>query len=870
MPAWIPKRKRWRLLGIFLLLLAASHLWRWYFPPHGTPLPGQQSTEVQIIDEDGDPTGVTTTMYYRDLRPAGKPDAPVVVFLSGSWTTDHNRDALADALAKNFRVIVPDLPGFGSSDGPDLPDYSPPTYAQELDEFLGNLHLERAHLVAFGMGGAIALELADSVPESVQSLTLIDSVGTAEFEWLGDPILNHALYGAQLGAFNAAREFLPHFGLLDTGALDFATVKIYWDTDHDRIRYLLGAYHNPLLIVHARDDFFVPLASAKESYRIVPQSQLVVVPGGHWAPLRHPDEVAATISEFIDRAEHGQELTKAQADPARIRAASKPVVFSGPSSRTYEAMLLFIVAVLTLFGEDATCIGAGLLIARGVLGFGEVMFALLAAIIAGNLMYYIVGWRVGAPALKHPLFRWAIKESDLRRMTVLFHERGTWIVFVSRFVPASRLPVFMSAGILRFSFWRMLVALIVSNLIFTPLFVWTASLFGQEMFAMIKHYEKAAFFVVVICILVALAVLHIVQPLCTWRGRRLWRSRWRRLTQWEFWPAWVVQARILPDLFRIARRYGGGRVFTCANPAFPAGGSVGVPKSVFLWALDGAGGTPPRWTLLPAATADSHKKAESRAAALDTWMAKENLHWPIVLKRDIGGQGIGVRVCRKHEEAAQFFGDNLGAVVAQEYISGAEFTVWYARDANAPTGRILAVAEAQFPAVTGDGKSKLLRLILADNRALSSGRIFLAKFAARLADTPAAGEVVWLSELAQPCDGAYALDATADLATPELAAAVDALARRMPDFHFGRFAVRCPSREDLCAGRNLRVLGAAGVKAAISIIRDSRRPLAEVRKQALQRWETCFTIGAVLHARGAQPARWREIIKGVFHASIGG
>jgi pimeloyl-ACP methyl ester carboxylesterase/membrane protein DedA with SNARE-associated domain len=869
-PAWIPKRKRWRLLGIFLVLLAISYLWRWLVPAQGMALPGQLAMPVLVIDADGFPAGNTTNIYYRDLRPPGKPDAPVVILLHGSTPTAHDRDGLAQALAADFRVIVPDLPGFGASDGPDLPDYSPATYAQELDEFMTGLHLARAHFVAFGKGGAIALELADSQPSHVESLTLLDSVGTVEFEWLGDPMLNHALYGAQLGTFNAARALLPHFGLLDSGAYNFASVQIYWDTEHGRMREMLSDYRNPLLIIHAQDDFCSPLPSAKENARIVPQSRLVVIPGGHWAGLQHPELVAPEIRQFIDEVEQGRARTRANADPQRLRESRRDVVVAGPSSHTYELLLLFIIAVLSLFGEDATCIGAGLLIARGVLGFWEVMAALLAAILAGNLMYYVVGRKVGAPALKHPLFRWAIKESDLQRMTVLFHERGTWIVFISRFVPASRLPVFMSAGILHFSFWRMMVALIVSNLLFTPLFVWTASLFGQEMFALIEHYEKAALLVVVVCVVVALTVMHIVQPLCTWRGRRLWLSRWRQLTRWEFWPAWLVQAPILPELMRLARRSGGGRVFTCANPAFPGGGFVGAPKSAYLQALAGAGAALPRWILLPAAAAASAAKAESRAELLDVWMAKAGVSWPVVLKRDVGGQGLGVRICRNHEEAKRYLVNNLGPVVAQEYLLGAEFAIWYARNPDAPAGRILAVAEAQFPAVTGDGKHKLDWLILSDERALCSGQIFLVKHAARLADTPAAGEVIVLSELAQPSDGAAALDMTAELVTPELTAAVDALAKNMPDFYFGRLAVRCPSREDLRAGRSLRVLGAAGVKAAASIIRDPRRTAADVRLHAVQRWESCFAIGATLHARGVQPARWKEIIKGVFQSRFGG
>lgn len=852
------------------MLLALSHLWRWLVPPQGVALPGQQAMQVLVIDSDGFPSGANTTIYYRDYQPPGKPDAPVVILLHGSTPTEHDRIALAEALAKDFRVIVPDLPGFGASDGPDLPDYSPPTYARELEEFMMGLAVQRAHFVAFGLGGTIALELADSMPGRVQSLTLLDAEGTVEFEWLGDPMLNHALYGAQLGAFNAARSLLPHFGVLDTGAYNFASVQIYWDTEHDRLRDLLSGYHNPLLIIHAKDDFTSPLTAAKENYRIVPQSELVVIPGGHWAALRHPELVVPAIQKFVDAAEHGQARVKANAEPQRLLESRKDVTITGPSSRTYELLLLFIIAVLSLFGEDATCIGAGLLIARGVLGFWEVMAALLAAILAGNLMYYIVGRKVGAPALKHPLFRWAIKESDLQRMTVLFHERGTWIVFVSRFVPASRLPVFMSAGILRFSFWRMLVALIISNLLFTPLFVWTASLFGQEMFAMIEHYEKAALFVVVICVVVVLTVMHIVQPLCTWRGRQLWRARWQRMTCWEFWPAWLVQAPILPELRRLAKRSGGGRIFTCANPAFPSGGFVGAPKSLFLHALAGAGAALPKWVRLPAAVADSAAKTELRTEALSEWMKQAAVNWPVVLKRDIGGQGLGVRICHNHDEANRYFKDNLGVVVAQEFITGMEYALWYMREPRTSAGRILAVAEAQFPAVTGDGKHKLDWLILSNPRALCFGNIFLAKHAARLADTPAVGEVIVLSELAQPSDGASALDVTAEVVTPELTAAIDALALAMPQFYFGRFTVRCPSREDLRAGRNLRVLGAAGVKAAASIIRDPRRSVAEVRQHAIQRWASCFAIGATMHGWKTQPATWRDIFKGIFRARFGG
>jgi pimeloyl-ACP methyl ester carboxylesterase/membrane protein DedA with SNARE-associated domain len=864
--SWFPKRKRWRLLGIYLALLALSHLWLWLVPPLAHPQPGQQSVVVYVSGEEGT---VPVTMYFWDLAPPGKPNAPVLLLLHGSVVSAHGRDALIKSLAQDFRLVVPDLPGFGASAGLPLPDYSPKNYAEQLTGLLDSLNVPKAHVAAYGMGGAVALELADLYPQRMQSLILMDSVGTTEFEWFGEKGMNKAIYGAQLGLFNTAHALLPHFGFLDTGPFTLASARIYWDASQEHMRDMLNNYKGPMLIVHAQDDFVATLQSAQENYRLVPQSNLITFPGGHWAAQHQPDLIAPAIREFVGKVAQGQALTRDTADKTRVRAARRPVERTGPTSRTYEVMLLAILAVLTLFGEDATCIGAGLLIAQGVLGYWEVMGACLTAILAGNLMYYIVGWYCGAPALKHPLFSWAIKESDLQRMTALYRQRGTWIVFVSRFVPASRLPVFMSAGILRFSFWRMLGALIISNLLFTPLFIWTASLFGQEMLKLVEHYERAALLVLVVTVLLLLAALHIVQPLCTWRGRRLWRAAWRQMMRWQLWPAWQVQAPMLFDLWRLARKHHGFLVFTCANPGLPSGGFVGVPKSTYLRALDNSSASLPPWTVFPAAPSDSRSEAEERATDLEAWMDKQGLVWPIVLKRDVGGVGRGVFVCRRHSDARRFFRANLGAVLAQNYVFGPEFSIWFAREPGADSVRILAISEAQFPTVIGDGKRNLDRLILSDDRALCSARVFLAKHAARLADIPLPGAIVVLSEVAQRCDGAYALDATAELSTPELTAAVDALSRQVGEFHFGRFTVRCPDRADFRAGKNWRVLGAAGVKAAGSAIRDPRRTIREAHLQTRHQWEICFAIGAAHLAAGAPVPTWRDILRDTVKARLG-
>jgi hypothetical protein len=363
--------------------------------------------------------------------------------------------------------------------------------------------------------------------------------------------------------------------------------------------------------------------------------------------------------------------------------------------------------------------------------------------------------------------------------------------------------------------------------------------------------------------------MHVLLPLATWRGRRLMLSRFRRVFHWEFWPSWFAQSPVLPRFLRLAWRYRSARLFTCANPGLPLGGFIGENKSALLRGLAGAGDMVARWTLLPAAPPACANPAGDRVAAIEAWMMRENIVWPIVLKLDVGGQGRGVIICPQHEQAVRHLADYPGAIIAQEFILGHDYELWYGRAPGAPAGSLLAIADVRFPAVTGDGQSTLERLILADDRAVGNARLFLAKHAARLAHVFAPGEEFILADTGSVRQGAYFFDGTADLATPALTAAVDALIAHFPGFHFGRISLRCPSAADLRAGRNLRVIGLGGVKAAGSAIRDSRHSLAASWPQTCRQWEICFEIAAAQRAQGAHPAAWRDIVRGVFRSRFG-
>lgn len=102
---------------------------------------------------------------------AGQP----LLFLHGAHGFAGMQPAL-DALAKNFDVLAPDLPGFGRSDAPDWID-DVPDLAFFLLDLVTALDVKRVNLVGHSIGGWAALEMAIRSTERLKSLTLVDSAG---------------------------------------------------------------------------------------------------------------------------------------------------------------------------------------------------------------------------------------------------------------------------------------------------------------------------------------------------------------------------------------------------------------------------------------------------------------------------------------------------------------------------------------------------------------------------------------------------------------------------------------------------------------------------------------------------------------------
>ena len=120
------------------------------------------------IDVDG------VTWPYLD---GGPPDAEVVLLVHGFGAEKDHWLAYARLFSRRFRVVIPDVPGFGEATrSPDL-DYAIGKQAERLDDFLEALGISRCHAAGNSMGGYIALTLALQNPARLQSLTLLNNAG---------------------------------------------------------------------------------------------------------------------------------------------------------------------------------------------------------------------------------------------------------------------------------------------------------------------------------------------------------------------------------------------------------------------------------------------------------------------------------------------------------------------------------------------------------------------------------------------------------------------------------------------------------------------------------------------------------------------
>ena len=287
-----------------------------------TETPRIPRTSIHRVEVDG------VHMFYRE---AGAASAPVVLLLHGFPTSSFQYRDLIPRLADRYRVIAPDLPGFGFTQVPAARHY---TYtfdalAASISAFTEALSLQRYALYVFDYGAPTGFRLAMARPECITAI--VSQNGNAYEEGLGEawaPIrrywseptpVHHDAMRQVLNLEGMRREYAAGIANPDRIApegytLDAALLArpgnvdiqldLFLDYANNVKRYpAFQAYFRqwqpPLLAIWGRHDpYFVP-AGAEAFRRDIPQARVQLLDTGHFALETHLEEIALAIREFL-------------------------------------------------------------------------------------------------------------------------------------------------------------------------------------------------------------------------------------------------------------------------------------------------------------------------------------------------------------------------------------------------------------------------------------------------------------------------------------------------------------------------------------------------------------------------------------------
>tara|TARA_R110001583_G_scaffold168885_2_gene321752 strand:- start:3027 stop:3881 length:855 start_codon:yes stop_codon:yes gene_type:complete len=249
---------------------------------------------------------------------------PPVLLIHGSGpgvTAWANWRLVMPELARQARVIAPDMVGFGYTDRPQRQRYDMDAWVAQAVGLLDALGIEQADLVGNSFGGALALALAIRHPKRVRRLVLMGSVGVTfpitpglDAVWGYTPSLDNmrklldvfaydrALVSDELARLRYEASIRP--GFQASFADMFPAPRQRWVDAMASAEQDIRALPHDTLIVHGREDQVIPLSNSLTLSEWIVRSQLHVFGQcGHWTQIEHAGRFARLVGNFLAEAD---------------------------------------------------------------------------------------------------------------------------------------------------------------------------------------------------------------------------------------------------------------------------------------------------------------------------------------------------------------------------------------------------------------------------------------------------------------------------------------------------------------------------------------------------------------------------------------
>jgi pimeloyl-ACP methyl ester carboxylesterase len=312
-------KKRYWIGGISLGALAASVAAKLLLRPRDVEW--EQNREVVFHADYSCFTEVDgVRVHYQE---AGDPNAPPMILIHGFAASNlvWSRVFLEFAEA-GFRVIAPDLLGYGYSAKPRNLDYTIARQAEMVVSFMRGLGIDRAVLVGSSYGAAIAATIALDHPTLVEKLILVGAVTNNKptryllMRLFGSPIIGDVLSPLVVGSrrllrLRMKRVYDRHSWVLDERRVDArhlplrtrgahrAIIRTVRRWDAERVSRDAHLLTQPTLLLWGDTDREVPLSDGEHLHEEIPHSRLVVFRAcGHLPHEEYPESFTKLVVEF--------------------------------------------------------------------------------------------------------------------------------------------------------------------------------------------------------------------------------------------------------------------------------------------------------------------------------------------------------------------------------------------------------------------------------------------------------------------------------------------------------------------------------------------------------------------------------------------
>lgn len=487
----------------------------------------------------------------------------------------------------------------------------------------------------------------------------------------------------------------------------------------------------------------------------------------------------------------------------------------------------YLVSVFlgTFIFEDLALVSSLALMAENKISFLGAFLACFLGISLGDVVLYAIGYAASKFGFEND-FKFFKKHSatlsKMKRSQAL-----TYSIVISRVIPGTRLPTYLAAGFLKYPFLNFLFLTILS------VFAWVLiALVGGES---LHYLFMDQWMLSLILFLAFLQLLKSIVPRLTdrWKRKATLHS-WRQWLHFEFWPAPLFYLPIVPFYIYLSIRHRSLLVPFYASPHLKHGGLIGESK----------------WDLLQYLKPEDASTLKTLKVSQDLdFMDARNIleeykiNYPFILKPDVGQRGYGVRIIKNDFDLTEYLLLSQSERIIQSLSKfQREAGVFYVRNPKQSTGTIFSITDKKFPFVLGNGMTKLGDLILNDPRARIIACTYFSRLQEHLDSVPEKGEIVYLSECGNHCQGAIFFNGE-NLISQELTQEIDRIAKQIPDFYFGRFDIRYEDSQALMQGRRFEIVEINGSGSEATHIWDANTKLLEAYKTLFTQWSLLFEIG---------------------------